>query len=270
VMHMVSGVTGEMRPGFDAFDLFRATFPAGTVSGAPKLRAIESIDELEPVSRGLYSGSVGYFGHGGSMDQAITIRTIVFGEGGYSYQAGAGLLELGVASGADMTVEAALAKMYWVLGRYKGADVRAQLQLCHRGEQSQALFDLAFEPPHASTSIVEPQPRFLHGGYEPARVRSATLRVMGLTMERQSSEGACRLRIFLNQPGATGRTSLRKPHFAGEFGPDQISTDGTLLAVVSKTVRTVCTPGPVTVTLVGLNCKLSCRSIHMAVYMETE
>jgi anthranilate synthase component 1 len=92
VMHMVSGVTGEMRPGLDALDLFRATFPAGTVSGAPKLRAIELIDELEPVSRGLYSGSVGYFGHGGSMDQAITIRTIVFGDGTYSYQAGAGIV----------------------------------------------------------------------------------------------------------------------------------------------------------------------------------
>ncbi len=92
VMHMVSGVTGELRPDLDALDLFAATFPAGTVSGAPKLRAIEIIDELEPVNRGLYSGSVGYFGHGGSMDQAITIRTIVFGEGRYSYQAGAGIV----------------------------------------------------------------------------------------------------------------------------------------------------------------------------------
>jgi anthranilate synthase component 1 len=92
VMHMVSGVSGELRPDLDAFDLFAATFPAGTVSGAPKLRSIELIDELEPVNRGLYSGSVGYFGHGGSMDQAITIRTIVFGEGRYSYQAGAGIV----------------------------------------------------------------------------------------------------------------------------------------------------------------------------------
>lgn len=92
VMHMVSGVTGELRPGLDAFDLFAATFPAGTVSGAPKLRAIELIDELEPVGRGLYSGSVGYFGHGGAMDQAITIRTVVFSNGGYAYQAGAGIV----------------------------------------------------------------------------------------------------------------------------------------------------------------------------------
>jgi anthranilate synthase component 1 len=92
VMHMVSGVTADLRPGLDAFDLFAASFPAGTVSGAPKLRAIEIIDELEPVSRGLYSGSVGYFGHGGSMDQAITIRTLVFADGEYSYQAGAGIV----------------------------------------------------------------------------------------------------------------------------------------------------------------------------------
>ncbi len=92
VMHMVSGVVADLRPGLDAFDLFAASFPAGTVSGAPKLRAIEIIDELEPVSRGLYSGSIGYFGHGGAMDQAITIRTLVFEDGGYSYQAGAGIV----------------------------------------------------------------------------------------------------------------------------------------------------------------------------------
>jgi anthranilate synthase component I len=92
VMHMVSGVTADLRPDLDAFDLFAAAFPAGTVTGAPKLRAIEIIDELEPVSRGLYSGSIGYFGHGGGMDQAITIRTMVFEDGAYSYQAGAGIV----------------------------------------------------------------------------------------------------------------------------------------------------------------------------------
>lgn len=92
VMHLVSGVTGSLREDLDAFDLFAATFPAGTVSGAPKLRAIRLIDELEPVARDLYSGSIGYFGHGGSMDQAITIRTLVFQKGRYSYQAGAGIV----------------------------------------------------------------------------------------------------------------------------------------------------------------------------------
>jgi len=85
VMHLVSGVR-------DAFDLFAATFPAGTVTGAPKLRAVELINELEPTPRGVYAGSVGYFGHGGSLDQAITIRTLVFEQGRYHYQAGAGIV----------------------------------------------------------------------------------------------------------------------------------------------------------------------------------
>ncbi|MEW6746530.1 MAG: anthranilate synthase component I family protein [Planctomycetota bacterium] len=92
VMHIVSGVNGTLAPGKDAFDLFAATFPAGTVVGAPKVRAMELIDELEPVPRGLYAGTVGYFGHGGTMDQAIAIRTLVFHEDHYSYQAGAGIV----------------------------------------------------------------------------------------------------------------------------------------------------------------------------------
>jgi anthranilate synthase component 1 len=92
VMHIVSGVNGELAPGRDAFDLFAATFPAGTLVGAPKVRAMQIIDELEPVSRGLYGGTVGYFGAQGDMDQAITIRTLVFRGDEYSYQAGAGLV----------------------------------------------------------------------------------------------------------------------------------------------------------------------------------
>ncbi len=92
VMHIVSGVKGELAPGRDAFDLFAATFPAGTLVGAPKVRAMEIIDELEPVRRGLYGGTVGYFGARGDMDQAITIRTLVFRGDEYSYQAGAGLV----------------------------------------------------------------------------------------------------------------------------------------------------------------------------------
>src|SRR6516164_3926606 len=92
VMHLVSGVTGVLAPAWDAFDLFAATFPAGTVVGAPKRRAMELIDALEPVGRGPYAGAVGYFGHGGAMDQAIAIRTIVFREGTYAFQAGAGIV----------------------------------------------------------------------------------------------------------------------------------------------------------------------------------
>ena len=93
VMHIVSGVKGEVEGSKDGFDLFAATFPAGTVTGAPKVRAMEIIDELEPARRGLYAGTVGYFAKSGSMDQAIAIRTLVFSGGRYAYQAGAGIVE---------------------------------------------------------------------------------------------------------------------------------------------------------------------------------
>jgi anthranilate synthase component 1 len=91
-IHKVIGVQGELAPGKDAFDLFAAAFPAGTLVGAPKVRAMEIIDELEPVRRGFYGGTVGYFGHGGDMNQAITIRTMVFHGDTYSFQAGAGIV----------------------------------------------------------------------------------------------------------------------------------------------------------------------------------
>ncbi len=92
IMHIVSGVKGQLSPGKDAFDLFAATFPAGTLVGAPKVRAMQIIDELEPVGRQLYGGTVGYFGRQGDMDQAITIRTLVFRGDRYSYQAGGGIV----------------------------------------------------------------------------------------------------------------------------------------------------------------------------------
>lgn len=92
VMHIVSGVNGELEAGRDAFDLFAATFPAGTLVGAPKVRAMELIEEYEPVGRGLYAGTVGYFSKRGGMDQAIAIRTLAFRGDEYSYQAGAGIV----------------------------------------------------------------------------------------------------------------------------------------------------------------------------------
>lgn len=92
IMHIVSGVHGEMARQHDVFDLFAATFPAGTLVGAPKVRAMQIIDELEPVGRQLYGGTVGYFGRQGDMDQAITIRTLVFRGDTYSYQAGGGIV----------------------------------------------------------------------------------------------------------------------------------------------------------------------------------
>ncbi|MEI7816130.1 MAG: anthranilate synthase component I [Desulfuromonadales bacterium] len=92
VMHIVSNVVGELSADRDAFDLVRATFPAGTLSGAPKIRAMQIIDELEPVRREIYGGAVGYFSFSGNMDLAITIRTLVIKDGKVHLQAGAGIV----------------------------------------------------------------------------------------------------------------------------------------------------------------------------------
>jgi len=92
VMHIVSNVTGRLNAGMTAIDVLRATFPAGTVSGAPKIRAMEIIDELEPVKRGVYSGAVGYLAWNGNMDTAIAIRTAVIKGGQLHIQAGAGVV----------------------------------------------------------------------------------------------------------------------------------------------------------------------------------
>lgn len=92
VMHIVSNVQGELEGKKDAFDLVRATFPAGTLSGAPKVRAMQIIDELEPVRREIYGGAVGYFSFSGNMDLAITIRTLVIKDGTVHLQAGGGVV----------------------------------------------------------------------------------------------------------------------------------------------------------------------------------
>ena len=92
VMHIVSNVEGKLKPGMNAIDVLRATFPAGTVSGAPKVRAMEIIDELEPVKRGIYSGAVGYLGFDGNMDVAIALRTGVVKDGVLHAQAGGGVV----------------------------------------------------------------------------------------------------------------------------------------------------------------------------------
>ena len=121
IMHIVSGVNGRLAPGRDAFDLFAATFPAGTLVGAPKVRAMEIIDELEPVGRQLYGGTIGYFGRQGDMDQAITIRTLVFRGDTYSYQAGGGIV-------ADSSPRAEYEELM-----AKSAVLRRALELAARG-----------------------------------------------------------------------------------------------------------------------------------------
>ena len=92
VMHIVSNVEGTLKPGLNAIDVLRASFPAGTVSGAPKVRAMEIIDELEPVKRGIYAGAVGYLGFHGNMDVAIALRTGVIKGGKLHVQAGGGIV----------------------------------------------------------------------------------------------------------------------------------------------------------------------------------
>lgn len=92
VMHLVSNVEAVPKDGIDAFDIIKATFPAGTLSGAPKIRAMEIINELEPQPRGAYGGAVGYIGYNGNMDMAITIRTLEIENGEIAVQAGAGIV----------------------------------------------------------------------------------------------------------------------------------------------------------------------------------
>lgn len=92
IMHICSTVIGEVDPSLTTFDVFRSAFPAGTLSGAPKPRAVEIIDELEPADRGIYGGTIGYFDFSGNMDMAIAIRTAFIRDHGASVQAGAGLV----------------------------------------------------------------------------------------------------------------------------------------------------------------------------------
>ena len=92
VMHLVSDIQAQLAEGKDAFDVLRATFPAGTLTGAPKVRAMEIIAELEPSRRGPYGGAVGYFSYGGNMDFCITIRTLLIRDRKVFLQAGAGIV----------------------------------------------------------------------------------------------------------------------------------------------------------------------------------
>jgi anthranilate synthase component 1 len=91
-MHIVSQVEGVIDPARNAFDLMRATFPAGTVSGAPKVRAMQIIAEKEPVQRGFYAGALGYFGYDGNLDSCITLRTALVRDGRVYIQAGGGVV----------------------------------------------------------------------------------------------------------------------------------------------------------------------------------
>lgn len=121
VMHIVSNVRGKLEEGRNAFDLVRATFPAGTLSGAPKIRAMQIIDELEPVRRGIYGGAVGYVSYSGNMDLAIAIRTLVVRNGKVHLQAGAGIV-----ADSDPTAE-------WQETVNKAMAVRRAIELAEQG-----------------------------------------------------------------------------------------------------------------------------------------
>ena len=97
VMHMVSNVTGEIANNLSMMDVLKSTFPAGTVSGAPKIRAMEIIYELEPIKRGIYAGAIGYLGWNGNMDTAIAIRTCVIKDNKLNIQCGAGIVNDSIA-----------------------------------------------------------------------------------------------------------------------------------------------------------------------------
>jgi anthranilate synthase component 1 len=126
VLHLVSQVEGTMRDGLDALDAFRATFPAGTMTGAPKVRAMEIVDELEPERRGPYAGAVGYIGAGGArMDLAITIRTCVIADGVANVQAGAGIVQDSVAESEWVETEIKAKAMLTAIGRVRDAVARS-------------------------------------------------------------------------------------------------------------------------------------------------
>ncbi|HEY5440275.1 MAG TPA: chorismate-binding protein [Gemmatimonadaceae bacterium] len=127
VLHLVSQVEGRLRPGLDALDAFRATFPAGTMTGAPKVRAMEIIDELEPERRGAYAGAVGYLAAGGSrMDMAITIRTCVIADGVASVQTGAGIVQDSVPASEWTETENKARAMLTAIGRVRDAMTRGR------------------------------------------------------------------------------------------------------------------------------------------------
>ena len=121
VQHIVSRVVGRLRHGLTSFDLLRSVFPAGTVSGAPKIRAMEIIDELEKTPRGPYAGAVGYFSSNGNADFAITIRTLFSNRNHCYVQSGAGIVADSKPEKEWMETEQKLAALYTAMSQSKEA-----------------------------------------------------------------------------------------------------------------------------------------------------
>ena len=131
VMHIVSNVTGKLRSDMSAYDALRACFPAGTLSGAPKVRAMEIIAEKEPHARGPYGGAVGYFSFSGNMDVAICIRTVVMRDGVATVQAGGGLVYDSV---PETEYQESLSKARGMIRAIEEAEVRTRDRLASRRE----------------------------------------------------------------------------------------------------------------------------------------
>ena len=158
VMHIVSSLQAQLEEGLDAFDVLKAVFPAGTLTGAPKIRAMEIIAELEPVRRGPYGGAVGYFSFSGNMDLCITIRTILLKEGKMHIQAGAGIVAdsdprteyqetVNKAAGMRQAVELAplqpayidsLGWVYYRMGEHRKAAFYLERAIRHGGARNSA------------------------------------------------------------------------------------------------------------------------------------
>jgi anthranilate synthase component 1 len=128
LIHIVSSVTAQIRPECSALDALLAAFPAGTLSGAPKIRAMEIIDELEPEARGPYGGAIGYFSFSGDMDTCITIRTVVVKDGEASITAGAGIVADSDPESEVRETETKAAAMMQALGLAEALQARASLE----------------------------------------------------------------------------------------------------------------------------------------------
>lgn len=183
------------------------------------------------------------------------------------YQVSSGLLEAGVASGLDMTLEAALTKMLWALRRYKGDDVRTQLQISQSGEQSESLIELLFRSSEPG-DVVAPEARGWPGRFDSTRLKRVLLRLQGLSFDLHDSTRPASIRVFINDPHADGTTDPEGRHCVQDIALATIPPGGDLLRDITSQAIQILDEGTVSVVLVGINAAISCRAIRLSVYTE--
>lgn len=216
--------------------------------------------------RGIYKKSIGIL----SVTQCLEGKV----EMGL-YDASSGLLDAGVASGLDITFEAALSKMYWALAKFNGHELRNQLQINQRGEQSQNLFDLTFLTGHNSRnkaiSIIKTDSRNIPGNFDTRKLRHAVLRIHGLGFKKVKNNDSTLIRIFIHED-ADEDTSTDEITFAKEIDVYSVSDNKNIKCDVTNNIFDhVSNLGySIYVTIVGINCKIWCNSIHINLYTETE